>query len=197
MKIIGVVGGMGAGKTTVVSLIQQLKRTFVISADQIGHQILLKDNLAYDAVVKSFGKEILSDDEEIIREKLGQIVFKDYDKLQQLNQITHPLIYEEVVKQMNTCLHLDEHELIVIEAALLVESRLIELTDKIIAVYADEAIRIERVIKRQGLSKEEVLARFRAQKKWEELTHIADGVIDNSLSIENTKIQIKKLLAHL
>ncbi|MEG0579049.1 MAG: dephospho-CoA kinase, partial [Niameybacter sp.] len=95
MQTIGIVGGIGAGKSTVVSLLCELRKCFVIGADEIGHKILLKDDLAYDQVVKVFGQDILDEEGNIVRRKLGAIVFSDRTKLEQLNQITHPIIFRE------------------------------------------------------------------------------------------------------
>jgi dephospho-CoA kinase len=197
MKVIGIVGGMGAGKTTVVSLMKALKKIFVISADQIGHDILLKNNKAYHEVVNMFGESILGEDGDIVRERLGNIVFKDPQKLLMLNQITHPLIFEEVKTQISLCRQEEYFELVIIDAALLIEIGLTKLTDKIIAVYATDEIRLNRIIERQGLSKEQVLQRFKAQKKWEEFKSIAHEIIDTSVSVEYTKEQINDLIVRL
>ncbi len=197
MKVIGIVGGIGVGKTTVVSLIKHYKKTFIISADEIGHDLLLKGHAAYQPIISAFGSCILSKGGNIIRQKLGEIVFSDPKKLQLLNCITHPLIYNEVKRQIESARQDGNFELVIIDAALLIEIGLERLTDKVIAVYADDAIRIPRIMKRQGLTKQQILERFKAQKKWEEFTQIADEIIDNSLSLEETRGQIKKLLVHL
>lgn len=197
MKVIGIVGGIGVGKTTVVSLIKTFKKVFVISADQIGHDILIKENEGYLQVVRAFGNVILSENSDIVREKLGNIVFKDPMKLQLLNHITHPLIYNEVSRQVNLCRQEEHFEIVIIDAALLIEIGLVELTDKVIAVYAADEVRVDRIMERQGLSKEQVLERFKAQKKWEEFKSIAHEIIDNSLSFEYTKDQIRDLLVRL
>lgn len=194
MKVIGIMGGIGAGKTTVVSLIQLFKNTLVISADEVGHKLLYKGQAAYEPVIKAFGTDILSCQGEIIRKRLGEIVFRDPQKLHQLNQITHPLIYEEIKRQIDKCQEEELVELILIDAALLIEIGLVKLTDKVIAVYAEDEVRMARIGEREGLSKKEILERFKAQKKWEEFTKVADAVIDNSFSLQETKQQIKNLL---
>jgi dephospho-CoA kinase len=197
MKVLGIVGGIGAGKTTIVSLIKQMKDTFVISADQIGHQLLLKGNMGYQQVVDHFGKEILSDSGEIVRKRLGELVFKDSQKLRCLNKITHPLIYNEVKRQIEVCQKQAKFEFIIIDAALLIEIGLTDFVDVIVAVYANDEVRINRLMKREGLSKEQILERFKAQKKWEEFTSITHTIIDNSFELENTEKQIKKIIDNL
>ena len=197
MKVIGVVGGMGAGKTTVVSLIQEIKKVYVIACDQIGHELLLKGHDGYDQVIAAFGSSILSPAGEIVRNRLGQLVFHDPKKLEQLNHIIHPLIYKEVQKQISKYKEQKQYELIIIDAALLIEMGLVPLTNKIVAVYAEQELRIDRIVKRQGLSKEQVLERFSTQKNWEEFKNIADAVIDTSFGIASTKEQVKFLLDRL
>ena len=197
MQTLGIVGGIGAGKSTVVSLLKELKKCFVIGADEIGHRILLKGDLAYDKVVETFGKTILDEEGNIVRRKLGEIVFSDVSKLQTLNQITHPIIYKEIEKLVQQCKEKEEWDLVIIDAALLIEVGLIPLTDYVIAVYADEALRIERLIKRDNFTKEQVLERINKQKKWEELEEVADFIIPNNLTRQHTKEEIEKMLEQL
>ncbi|MHC1747595.1 MAG: dephospho-CoA kinase [Cellulosilyticaceae bacterium] len=192
MKVIGIVGGIGAGKTTVVELIETIKKTFIISADNIGHKILLKGERAYLAVVSQFGEKILGEDGEIIRRELGKIVFSSPDALNVLNAITHPIIYDEVKKQVEKCKEEGDWEIVVVDAALLVEIGLTKLVDNVIGVYADKEIRIKRIMLREGFTKKEAMARINVQKKWEELEVICDEIINNSDTLENTKEQLMK-----
>lgn len=197
MKIIGIVGGMGAGKSTVIALMNELKPISYISADRIGHDILLKGHPAYAPIIKAFGKTILDEQGEIVRKKLGALVFGDEEKVKCLNGITHPLITEEIKKQIELSKKNKPGQHIILEAALLLESGLVDLTDQVIAVYADPKLRLERVIKREGLAPEAIEKRFKAQKEWEELKEAADYVIDNSISLDYTKSQIEALLKEI
>lgn len=192
--VLGIVGGIGAGKTTIVSLLSILKETYVIGADEIGHKLLLKDGKAYNKVVSAFGEDILDEEGHIIRAKLGAIVFADQTKLQKLNEISHPLIFEEVSFQIEKRKLEDKWEWIIIDAALLIEIGLVKLTDKVIGVYTEEEVRIERIMQREGFTREEALKRINSQKKWEEFNSVSDVVIDNSFSPENTKDQIAKII---
>ncbi|MEG0012678.1 MAG: dephospho-CoA kinase [Cellulosilyticaceae bacterium] len=194
MMVLGIVGGIGAGKTTIVSLLSILKETYVIGADEIGHKLLLKDGKAYNKVVSAFGEDILDEEGHIIRAKLGAIVFADQTKLQKLNEISHPLIFEEVSFQIEKRKLEDKWEWIIIDAALLIEIGLVKLTDKVIGVYTEEEVRIERIMQREGFTREEALKRINSQKKWEEFNSVSDVVIDNSFSPENTKDQIAKII---
>lgn len=197
MQTIGIVGGIGAGKSTVVSLLKELRKCFVIGADEIGHRILLPGDLAYDKVVEAFGKEILDESGHIIRRKLGDIVFSDPSKLQMLNEITHPIIYKEIEDLVKQCKEKKEWDLVIIDAALLIEVGLVPLTDYVVAVYADEQVRIERLMQRDHFTKEQVLKRINKQKKWEELEKVADFIIPNNLTRQDTKEEVKKMLEQL
>lgn len=197
MKILGIVGGIGAGKTTVVSILTELTPCYIIGADEIGHRILLKGGKAYTPVIQAFGEGILDDEGNIVRARLGSIVFADRSKLDVLNSMTHPLIHEEVQRLIDECKAQKQHEIIVVDAALLIEIGLVKLTDQVLAVYADEATRIERIMKREAFTRLQATERINKQKKWEELEKVAHYVIDNSLSYEQTREQVVALLEKL
>lgn len=197
MKVIGIVGGMGAGKSTVIEIMQQIQPISYISADRIGHEILLKDGAAYLPILKAFGPEILDDAGEIVRKKLGQMVFGNPEKVAQLNAITHPLITQKVKDCIGQYKKTTPHQHIILEAALLLESGLVDLTDVVIAVYADQDLRLKRIVARENLDETHILKRFNAQKEWEELKAAADYVIDNGISLESTRMQVKQLLTLL
>ncbi|MBU3812535.1 MAG: dephospho-CoA kinase [Candidatus Niameybacter stercoravium] len=194
MQTLGIVGGIGSGKSTIVSLLCELKKCFVIGADELGHRILLKGDLAYDQVVETFGESILDENGQIVRRRLGDIVFADREKLNALNAITHPIIYNEIKAQVERCKEEEEWDFVIIDAALLIEIGLVPLTDSIIGVFSDEQTRIKRLIERDHFTKEQVLERINKQKKWEELEKVSHYIIDNRFTRENTKEQLKALL---
>ncbi len=197
MKVIGIVGGIGAGKSTIVALMNEIKPMTIISADLIGHEILLKGESAYEQIIQDFGKDILDDSGEIIRSKLGQIVFGDEGRLNRLNAITHPIILERIKARIAHAKKVAPSKHIILEAALLLESGLVDLTDVVIAVYADRNLRVNRVMVREGVEHDHVLKRMAAQKEWEEMKEAASYIIDNSFSLETTKEQIRQLLGKL
>ncbi|MBS5316385.1 MAG: dephospho-CoA kinase [Clostridiales bacterium] len=194
MQTLGIVGGIGSGKSTIVSLLCELKKCFVIGADELGHRILLKGDLAYDQVVETFGESILDENGQIVRRRLGDIVFADREKLNALNAITHPIIYNEIKVQVERCKKEEKWDFVIIDAALLIEIGLVPLTDRIIGVFSDEQTRITRLIERDHFTKEQVLERINKQKKWEELEKVSHYIIDNRFTRENTKEQLKALL---
>lgn len=197
MKVIGIVGGMGAGKSTVITIMNEIQPLSCISADLIGHEILLKGAAAYQPIIKAFGEEILDESGEIVRQKLGQLVFGNTEKVALLNAITHPIITTKVKERIAYYQKTAPGQHIILEAALLLESGLVDLTDVVIAVYADQDVRLKRVMARESLDEKHILKRFKAQKEWEELKAAADYVIDNGISLDATATQIKQLLTLL
>ncbi len=197
MKVIGIVGGMGVGKTSIVSLFQQLHNTHVISGDEIGHKILRKDGRAYYSVIDAFGPLILDSSHEISRKKLGEIVFHDSTKLSLLNRLTHPIIYDEVKREIESLKSTNEYDFIIVDAALLFEIGLDKLTDIIVGVYAEDSIRIKRIMERDLFTEEEAKRRIKVQKRWEEYNKTPDYFIDNSFSIDFTKDQLARIISEL
>lgn len=197
MKVIGIVGGIGAGKSTVVELMNKIEPMNIISADLVGHEVLLKGGKAYSTVIETFGEEILDKEGNIVRRKLGEKVFGDKELLQVLNSITHPCIIQEIQNRIEHMKRVNPEKHILLESALLIESGLVHLTDLVVAVYASSETRINRVMLREGFSEKQIKDRFSAQKKWEELKEAADYIIDNGVSLEETEVQIKELLERL
>lgn len=197
MKVIGIVGGIGAGKSTVVALMNEIKPIHSISADLIGHEILRKGQKGYRPVIEAFGESILDESGEIVRERLAKMVFGNPGRLEKLNAITHPLITEIIKERIVSYQQIAPSQHIVLEAALLIESGLIQLTDVVIAVYAEVSERTKRVMMRDGIDETQMIRRLKAQKEWEEIERVADYIIDNSISLEATKMQIQQILIAL
>lgn len=194
MKIIGVVGGMGSGKSTVVQLLSELANTYIINADQIGHTILKKGNPAYCPVIEAFGERILGEDGEINRRILGTIVFSDPIELQKLNRISHPLIYKRVKEEIEEALNRGIYDYIIVDAALLIEIKLIELVDQVWGVYLPLETQVRRVMLRNKLSKEEALRRISTQLPWTELKKFVHLEINNESTVEQLKQNLKGII---
>ena len=192
--VIGLTGGIGCGKTMVLEHLKTEYNSFVIEADKIGHKILDYGTQGYDNVIEAFGKDIVNYQGKtpyIDRKILGSIVFSDKAKLELLNSITHPLIHKEIEGLIDEC---DKH-LIIIEAALLLDTSLRTLCDVLWYVYADENIRLERLQQYRNIDNAKALQIMSNQPSDEEFRDVCQVIIDNSYDKENTYEQIKINLA--
>ncbi len=193
MKIIGLTGGTGSGKG-VVSAFLKNNGAYIVDADKIAHDIILKGKPAYAELVEYFGKEILGDDGEVVRRKLGTLVFSQGgEKLEFLNKCTHKYIFEEMKKEIADAEKLG-FKAAVLDAPLLLEGNFASLCDTVWAVYTDEKIREERIMSRDGITLEQAKDRISKQKKWSEYEEKADVVLDNSKDAAYVESQALKAL---
>jgi len=192
--IVGLTGGIVGGKSTVASMFRDLGAKS-IDADRLGHSVILPYKPAWKKIVKLFGEDILRNDLTIDREKLGKIVFADQALLKKLNEITHPEIIKLIKKEINLARNKthNQEKILIIDAALIYESKIDRLIDKIIVVYIDEDEQIKRLIKRNNLSKDEALQRVKSQIPMKEKIKMADYVIDNNDTLDKTKKQVETI----
>ena len=185
MKIIGLTGGIASGKSTVSRALQDLG-AIIIDADEVAHAIIEPGKPAWEDIVEHFGTEVLNPDQTIDREKLGAIVFNDPARLQVLNQITHPRVGEQFKQMIKNIKSQQSDAVLFIEVPLLYETHMDRICDEVWVVWVDEETQIQRLMKRDGLSREDALKRIDAQMSLDEKAKRADVVIDNSFSIEET-----------
>jgi len=193
LTVIGLTGGIASGKSTVTALLKE-KGAAIIDADKIAREIMSKGEPAWFEVLNYFGDEILNDDRsDIDRKKLAHIVFSDKAKLEVLNNITHPKIIEEIKRQVEEYKKAGK-KIIVIDAALLIETGLDKIADEVWVVAANEDIQLQRLMAREkDITKDEALKRIKSQMPLAEKLKFADRVIDNNSSIEETKKQVDKI----
>lgn len=184
--IIGITGGIASGKST-VSDILKINNFEIIDADSIGKKAYEKGKAAYYEIIDSFGKEVLSDDGEINRKILGEIVFSDPKKLQKLNKITHKYIISEVRYLVDE--YKSNKKSAVVDAALLYETGLDRLVDEVWYVEINQQTQIERLMKRNGFSKEEAQKRIDAQKIYKNKEK-ADRIIYNNGNEKELRKQV-------
>lgn len=179
MALIAITGGIGSGKSTVSRML--IERGYpLIDTDQIAREIVRPGEKAYQKLVDTFGDGILDDQLELDRKKLALIIFGDESKRKLCNSIMHPIIRTEVLKKVFFALLYGE-KLIFIDVPLLYESKsLLPFVQKVIVVSCDREQQIERVIKRNQFSAEEVESRVNAQMDLKLKCEMADYVIDNS-----------------
>ena len=189
MKTIGLTGGVGAGKSTVLNYLKENYDAFVIQADLVGHRVMEPGQSCHEPVIKLFGTEIIKEDKTLDRRKISDIVFSSEEKLKNLNAIIHPAVKQAII-------HALEQEkaagrpLCVVEAALLLEENYQAFCDEVWYVHADAEIRTKRLMSDRGYSRkksEEIMA---SQAPEEIFFAHADFVIDNSGEPEYTFRQI-------
>jgi len=190
MKVIGLTGGIGSGKSTVSKFLAELEAV-IIDADKVGHEVLENDSEAWQQVVDAFGRHIVTPDGEIDRKKLGRIVFKSPEALSRLNRIMHPRIYDAVKAQLG------QHQkqganVVVVEAPLLIEAGWTSLVDEVWVTTAPRATVLKR-LEQMGLSRAESLARIRSQLPAKERVKHAEVVIDTDCSFEELKAKAGRL----
>jgi len=198
MKVIGLTGGIGSGKSTVSWFLEELGAV-TIDADKVGHEVFKPNTETWREVVAAFGREILSPDGEIDRYKLGKIVFGDSQALARLNQIVHPRIYA-MVKARIEDYRRQGVGVVVLEAPLLFEVSKPSLPDEVDEIWvtvAPEAVVLKRLGKKARLSQPEAMVRIRSQMPSEERLKHADVVIDTDCGLEELKAKVAKLWRRL
>lgn len=215
MLILGLTGGIGCGKTAVLTILKEEYDAYIIEADRLAHELMEPGKTVYQGIVDAFGMEVLMDadidisapaegnavidngqstvNRSIDRKKLGDIVFHDKDKLALLNSISHPLVKEEIVRRIEEQKDVGK-KLFVIEAALLIQDGYKSICDKMCYVYADLDVRISRLCKYRGFTQERAQAVIDSQESEAFYLEACDYKIDNSGSLENTKKDLKHIL---
>ncbi|MBI2847261.1 MAG: dephospho-CoA kinase [Chloroflexi bacterium] len=191
MIVVGLTGGIGTGKSSVSKMLSELG-AFVLDADAVGHEIYKKGTEGWQEVVRAFGREVLLPDGEVDRKKLGKVVFSDPKELAKLNGIAHPRM-KEVMRQRLEALRGDGVQVVVLEAAILIEAGWTSLVDEVWVVVASEAEIVRRLGARSGLSEEEVKARLRSQFSDEERRKHADVLIENDSDLEELHRKVEEL----
>ncbi|NCO24182.1 MAG: dephospho-CoA kinase [Candidatus Infernicultor aquiphilus] len=196
--IIGLTGGIVSGKSTVARMFKDLGAK-IVDADKLGHQVILPPGAAWKRIIKIFGKDILQKDQTINREKLGKIVFANQNLLKKLNKITHPEIIKLIKKEISLAKNnsKEEKKILIIDAALIYETKIDRLMDKIIVVYLDEEKQLKRLKKRNNLAEKEALQKIKSQIPLKEKIERADYVIDNDDTLDKTRKQVEKIWEEL
>ncbi len=193
-KIIGITGGVGTGKSTVLNILKTEYNAHIIQADIVGHELMAIGGKAYSSIIKEFGESILSDDLQIDRKILGNIVFSDENKLKKLESIIHPLVKEEIIQRINDIRSSKDENLIIIEAALLIEDNYDVICDEMWYIYTVDDIRFTRLNKSRGYTYEKFISIINNQLPQSTYREKCRYTIDNSYDLENTRNQIRNAL---
>ena len=195
MKVIGLTGGIGSGKSTVSQFLAELGAV-TLDADEVGHETFKPDTEIWREVVAAFGRQVLTHDGNIDRKKLSEMVFGNAESLSRLNQIMHPRMYAMVKAQ------LEEHRrqgisVVVLEAPLLLEAGWTSLVDEVWVTVASESTVLRRLQEQKELSSEQVLARIRSQLSSGERVKHAKVVINTDCDLDELKSKVKELWQRL
>ena len=192
MITIGLTGGLGTGKTTVAKMFAR-QGAQIIDADVLVHESLKSGGKSYSKVVRAFGKKIL-EGKEISRRKLAEIVFRHPQKLKTLTSIVHPIVLKEVQTRIQKLKKNRKARMAVIDAPLLIEAGWHRWVDYLIVVKASKTLAIRRVGAQRKISRAEILRRMKAQMPITQKISMADMVIDNRKNLNETKINVEKII---
>ncbi len=195
MKVIGLTGGIGSGKSTVSQLLAKLGAV-ILDADKVGHDALRNDTEIRREIVAAFGNQILTPGGDIDRKKLGEIVFGNPESLARLNRVMHPRMHDIVRAQLENYRQ-QGTDVVVLEAPLLLEAGWIPSVDEVWVTVAPEPTVLNRLRERTGLSEPESLARIHSQLSSEERVRHANVVINTDCSLDELKAKVKVLWQRL
>lgn len=185
MKIIGLTGGIASGKSTVSKALTELGAK-IIDADKTAHRLMEPGQPIYMDVINKFGPGILNPDKAIDRAKLGSIVFNDPMQMKILNKITGSRILEELYNQVEKWKAVCPNGVLILDIPLLYEAKMDKLCDQVWVVWLDRENQIQRLMERNGYTRQEALIRIESQMSLDEKARRADIVIDNSNSTGET-----------
>ncbi len=197
MKIIGITGGVGAGKSRILKHIKENYNARILLADEAANEIKLRGRECYEPLVRLLGTEVLGRDLEIDKGRMARIIFSDKEKLSAVNAILHPAVRRFILQSIEEEKQKNEVDYFVLEAALLIEEHYDEIVDELWYIYADEATRSKRLKDSRGYSEEKIHAIMAGQLCDEEFRASCQVVIDNSKTMEEACRQVDERLDHI
>ena len=194
--LVGLTGGMGSGKTLAAKIFHE-RSAHIIDADSIARDLVYPNRPAWEEIVQAFGREILLKNGEIDRSLLGRIVFENSTKRKILEEILHPRVFAEEYRIYQDISKKNIKALIIVDAALLIESGNHKNMDKIVVIACNKQERIRRLLKRDTLTLKEIQKRFQSQMKIDDKIKFADYIIDNNGSVDGLEKQVERLYHEL
>ncbi len=196
MKKVGLTGSIAVGKSFVCEVFRELGVP-VSDADLTAREVVEPNTTGYRQIIESFGEEILRENGEIDRIKLGAIVFSDEAKRRLLNSIVHPLVFASQDQWLQQLEAKNADKFAIIDAALMIESESYKRFDKIIVVWCEPKVQLERLMKRNKLNPEDAEKRISVQMPQAEKKRFADFLIDTTDGFDATRTQVKNLFDEL
>lgn len=194
MKVYGITGGAGTGKSEVIKMLQQNFGGCVIMSDEVARELMQKGNISYQLIVEYFGRDILMDDGEIDRKKLADHVFNNKEALEKLNSMTHPYVKEEIRKLIAEAEASGECRFVALESAILLECGYENICDEFWYVYTKPEIRRQRMKETRNYSDEKVDSVMRNQQPDEVFFEQCSFVIKNNTTLSDVYAQLKEKL---
>lgn len=192
MRNIGMTGGIGCGKNKVAEMFNQLG-FYTIDSDVSSRKVMEKGEPAYEKIVSVFGESILDEQGNILRKKLGHIVFNNKEKLKMLENIVHPAIYKYEKKERSKIFGRNDKAVVITHAALIIESKSIDKYDALIVISCLDELQIKRVMQRDNFSEEKARNIVSHQMPNEERLKYADFIIDNSSTLDDLYKEVKRV----
>ncbi len=193
--IVGLTGGIASGKSTVAAMLDELG-TPVIDADQIAREVVEPGEPALDEIREAFGEAVIGEGGALDRPALGEVVFSDPAARKRLEAITHPRIGQRMMERADE-LREAGHRWVVYDAALIVENGMHRWLDSLIVVAADPEVQLERIVERDDISAEQAQSRIDSQMPLAEKIAVADYVVDNNGTLEETRRQVEDIHAQI
>ncbi len=194
MKIIGVTGGVGCGKSEIIRYMMNKYNCYVIFADDVAKKLQRSGNKCYDKIVQLLGKDVVDSLGEIQSDKMAEKIFKDGTLLEKVNGIIHPAVKDYIMEKIDQYRKTEEVDFFIIEAALLIECGYGKIVDEMWYVFTEDAIRRERLKRSRGYSDEKISSIFSKQLSTEQFMENCTVIIDNNHSLEMTQKQIDNKL---
>ncbi len=196
MKVIGITGGVGAGKSEVLKLIKDMCSCIIVTSDDLAKSLEQPGEVCYDPLVKRLGRSVLTDDGHIDTSKMAQIIFAKGNEhiLKEVNEIIHPAVKDRIRQMIGDAKQEGVADFFFIEAALLIEDHYDVIVDELWYIYADEDVRRKRLKATRGYSDEKITRILGSQSSDETFRRYCRVVIDNSGELGRTREQLSALL---
>lgn len=191
MFVIGITGGVGAGKSSVLKALEEHCNCRIILADDVGNKVKEPGQKCYFEIVNLLGKDILKEDSTIDKVKMAEKIFASVEVLEQVNKIIHPAVEEYILNAIQTEREKKEVDVFFLEAALLIEAGYVPYLDELWYIFSEKNVRIKRLKESRGYSEEKIEQIMGNQLTETEFRTYADVVLDNSYEFEQTFEQIK------
>ena len=189
-KTIGIAGGVGAGKSTVLTVLKEQYNAKIILTDEVGHELMMPGTAVYKKIISVFGEDILDEEGFFDKKKLSDLLFDDKEARAKMNSIVHPAVFEEVKKRAEQ----SKKDLVVIESALLIEAGFKPICDEVWYVYVPTQERVKRLYEQRGYSEVKSYSIIHSQMGHTELLKACDRILDNSSSREYTRYQVAQIM---